>query len=267
MEKTAEQTPDFLQFVAWTHAHRRQLIAIGVAILVIGAGIGFYVWHKNSLETDANDALSNIKFPVPARPGVPAPPADPQPYVALANEYAGTSAASRALLLAAESYFDAGKFDQAQAQFGRFLSDYPDSPLANEASLGIAACLEGQGKFAEAASRYDDILRRNAGSSILPQAKSALARLDVALNKPEEALRLYEEMVKTGNSDSWTAEAQIQAEELIAKYPNLKKPTAPPAQPAPPAGMTMSPPLQMPPAATNKPASVPAKPVSPSTNK
>jgi predicted negative regulator of RcsB-dependent stress response len=257
MDKAVQQSADFYQLAAWFHANRQRVIAITSAVLVIAAIIGIYFWHKDYRETEANNALSNIKLPAPSREAQ-ANPADAQPYVSVADEYAGTSAASRALLMAGGTYFNAGKFDQAQAQFGRFLAEYPDSPLANQASLGIAASLEAQGKVPEAAARYDDIIRRHPTDSIVPQAKSALARLDVAQNKPEEAMRLYEELAKTGNNDSWSAEASSQLSELLAKYPNLRKQPPAPA----PAPSASTPVFSVPPSAQPAPAA-PASPTSP----
>src|SRR5437899_646839 len=59
------------------------------------------------------------------------------------------------------------------------------------------------------------------------EAKSALARLYLVQGKPEMALKLYEDLAKGRNNDSWSAEAEIQASELLAKYPNLKPKPAP----------------------------------------
>lgn len=232
-----------MNLVAWFQINRKRVITIAAAVAAIGAAVGLYIWHHNNNETQANIALSDIKPPAYSPTGA-AMPADPQPYLKVADDYAGTAAGSHAQLMAAQAYFDAGKFDQAKAQFEKFLTQYPDNPLASQAALGVAASLEAAGKTAEAATRYDDIIKRNQGSSILPEAKSALARLYVEQNKPEEALRLYKELVQAGNNDTWSAEADIQLKELIAKHPELKKLLAPPAAVAPVA----------PAAATGKPA-------------
>jgi len=72
-------------------------------------------------------------------------------------------------------------------------------------------------------------------------------------NKPEQALRMYEELAKAGNNDTWSAEAGIQAEELLAKYPALRKPANPVSVPSvvPKASATVSVPSASP--ATNQP--------------
>jgi thioredoxin-like negative regulator of GroEL len=82
--------------------------------------------------------------------------------------------------------------------------------------------------------------------STTPQVKSALARCYVALNKPEMAKNIYEDLERGNNNDTWSAEARSQLQELLVKYPNLVKPAAP----APVAGSSNRPVTL--PAATNK---------------
>jgi predicted negative regulator of RcsB-dependent stress response len=267
MDKAVDESADFYQLVAWFHANRQRVIVFTAVVLVIAGVVGLYFWHKNNREAQANIALSNAKLPIASRE-TQINASDAQAYVTVADDYAGTSAASRALLIAGETYFDAGSYDKAQAQFGRFLAEYPENPLANQASLGIAASLEAQGKVPEAASRYNDIINRHQGDSIISQAKSALARLYVAENKPEEAAPIYEELARGGNNDTWSAEAGIQLQELLAKYPKLRK--QPPAQAPTSAAptITMPPSVKQMPAPAN-PAAAPTKttPSSSPTNK
>lgn len=256
-EQSAAQPADFLELVAWFHANRKRVITVAVAIAAIGAAIGLYYWHQNSVEESAQDALSNIKPPTPEESAMPTP-AFAQPYFDVAAQHQGTKAAAHALLLGAGILFDAGKYDEAKTEFDKFLAQYPESPLAPQASVGVAASLEAQGKFPDATSRYEDLLRRHQSDNVTPQIKSALGRLYVAQNKPEQALRLYEELARGGANDTWSAEAGIQAEELLAKYPNLRKPTGPVAVPptAPKASATVS----IPTATAIQPTNSPKKP-------
>lgn len=258
-----KQSADFYELVAWFHANRKQVIIVAIIVAVIGAGYGIFVWSKNSSEASANAALSTIRPPM-AREGQSTGPADAEPYLKVAQEHSGTAAGARALLIGAGILFDGGKFDQAKQDFDKFFAQYPENPLAIQALVGSAASLEAQGKLADAAAHYDDILKHHGNeSAVMPQVKSALARLQVALNHPEEALRLYDDMLKVQSNDSWTAEAGIQREELLAKYPNLRKPVAPPMAPPaatvpvpaskPSATVTVPVPQPKTPAATNSP--------------
>ena len=238
MESNATQTADFYKLVAWADENRKRLIGITVAVVVIVAAITAYVYYKQHRETQASEALSNLKPPgTPAAKGGPAPAED---YVKLAEANSGTGAAARALLVAGGIYFDSNKFADAQKQFENFLSQYPESPLRSEAMIGVAASLEAQGKKDEAAAKYKELIDRRSGDPVMPQAKSALARIYESQNKPELALALYKEMTeKGGGNDSWTAEAPIQMEELLTKYPKLR----PAPAPAPAAAMPMKMPV------------------------
>jgi tetratricopeptide (TPR) repeat protein len=222
------QATDLYDLMAWLHANRQQVIKISAVVLAVGAITGGYFWHKNYKETAASEALSILPPPSSAM-GAPVDSiAEAQPYLKLADDYSGTAAASRALLVAGGILFDAAKFDQAGAAFERFVREYSGSPLVTQAMVGLGSSLEAQGKTADAVARFDAILKQHPSDSVIPQAKSALARLYLAQNKPDLAMRLYEEMTRANINDTWTAEASIQLQELLAKYPNLKKPAPAP---------------------------------------
>ncbi len=226
MEKDVTQSADLYHLVAWFDANRKRVITILAVVLIVSASIGAYIWHKNYVETQAGEAISNMKQPATAEEAAAINLTAAQSYLKIADDYPGTRGGERALLIAGGILFDNGKFDQSKAAFDKFMTLYPESSLANQAQLGIAASLEAAGKNDEAAKRYDDLIKHHATDSTIPQAKSALARLYVSLNKPEQAMRLYEELAKGNNNDTWSAEAGIQLQELLAKHPELKKPVA-----------------------------------------
>ena len=132
MEDDVKHAADFYRLVKWIHVRRKQLTRIGIGVAVVAAIVGFLIWHKNYNETAASEAISTLKPPVSAE-GTQASTADP--YVKVANDYPGTPAGSRALLTAGGILFDAGKYKEAQDTFDRFVREYPDSPLVNQAVL------------------------------------------------------------------------------------------------------------------------------------
>ena len=226
MDKDVKQSADFYGLVAWAHANRKQLIWISAIVVIVGGGIGIYNLYKSNREAEANTALSDIK-PL-SDPDEQTNAAAADPYIKVAASYSGTGAAARACLLAGDILFQSGKYQEAQQQFSRFLSEYPDYPLADQALIGIAKSYEAQGNLADAATRYKDFVDHHPASSALQDARSSLARVYLAQNKPELALQEYEQLLQGRNNDSWTAEAGSQREELLEKYPNLKKVVAPP---------------------------------------
>ena len=257
MEKEVKQTADFYRFVAWAHANRKRLIVISTVVLIVGAGIGIYNWSKSNREAQANEELSNIKLPASAEESTNAVAAEP--YLKVAADFPGTSGGARGLLIGGGFLFDAGKYQEARQRFEQFLSEYGDYPLADQALLGVAASYEAERNLTEAASRYREFIDRHPAASTLPQVKSALARVYLAQNKPDLALQQYEELERGRNNDSWSAEAGIQKEELLTKYPNLRKQPTAPASPAAP----MMDVLPKPPAASSNLTNTPPTPTTP----
>lgn len=251
MDDVSKQTMDL---IGWAHTNRKPLIRILVTVAIVAAVVGGWIGYKNHREVAGSEALSNIRPQLDAR-GRPLP-VPVEAYLKVADDYAGTTGGARALLIAGGMLFEAGKFTEAQAQFDRFLREYPEYPVANEALLGAASSLEAQGKTNDAIARYEDLINHHTADTTAPQAKAALAQLYVAENKPEPALRLYEELMRSANNDSWSVEASIQREELLDKYPNLKKPaptspallpvapTLPAATSSPPATSSVAPPVK-----------------------
>ncbi len=211
----------FERSLNWFDANRQKLIKIAIVAAIGALVVSYYVWSSNQQETNASAALSDVK------PGAGA--ADD--YLKLASQYPKTTAAPRAVLLAAGDLFATGKYTEAQAQFERLLRDYTDSPFRVPALLGVAASLDAQGNIAEATTRYSDIIQRYSKDAATAQAKSALARLHEIAGKPALALALYEDLQKTEAYNSFGLEANIRRLALLAKYPELAKATAPVVSP------------------------------------
>jgi len=220
---------------AWFETHRKQ-VAWGAAIVVVAAFIGwFIVYHQDQKQIASGEALSNIVIPQVSNPNArPAPDA----YLRVARDYPDTSAGERALLLAAASMFDEGKYTDARAQFDRFRREHHDSTLLGEALLGMAACLDAEGKSSEALTAYRDLVDHHPNDLvILPQAKFALGRLYEAAGQPSLARDFFEQVLRTDpyGSTSLGSEAGIRLEELKLKYPSLT-----PSTPMPTNGPTFN---------------------------
>lgn len=241
MDKDTKSGGDIYALVAWADANRKQLIWGATAVVCAAAIIGLYVMHKYNQESDANAALAVVRLP-------PVPEQAPQ-FAEVANRYPQTISGARAMLIAGGLYFQDGQFEPARMMFQRLLAEHPDFSLADEASIGVAVCLEAEGKTNEAIAHYEEILHRPPGPT-WAQTRSALARLYAQQNQPERAMQLYIEMLQARNNDSWTMEASAQVSELLEKYPSLRQKlaaqSAPAAAPAAPAatGATPVPVLQ-----------------------
>lgn len=252
MESDVTQPAIFDKLWMWGETHKKQLLVGTVIALVVGLAIAFWFVHQGQEQIDANSALAKLVSRA-ASPNTPPPSADN--LLKVGADYSGTDAGQRALLLGASELFAEGKYDDAHAQFQRFLQQYSDSPFAGEAALGAAACLDAQGRAQDAIDAYRGVADRYLQNwNIGPQAKLALARLLVAQGKLQDARG---ELMDLANPRSFppeiTGEANMRLRELFAAHPELMP--APPA--APPNGMVFG--------NTNRPA--PSAPVVTSTNR
>src|SRR5215469_1224299 len=173
MESDVTQPALIDKLWVWGDAHKKQLLIGSVAVLVVGLGIAFWLAHQSQEQTDANYALSKLVAKA-ISPNAPAPGADA--LLKVGNDYPGTDAGQRALLLAAADLFADGKYDAARGQFQRFLQEHGDSPFAGQAALGLAATMDAQGRTQDAINAYRSAADHYSQDwNVAPQAKLALA--------------------------------------------------------------------------------------------
>jgi len=217
MDSDAAQLPVFDRLEVWIGKNRTQALTGATIVLALGLIIGFYLWYKGEKETNASEALTSVSMPTG-----PAPRADAaDAYLKVAATYPKSSAAARAVLLAGATFFTEGKYDQAKAQFEKFVRDYREPTFMGEALLGIAACLDAQNKTDEAIRAYKDLTEHHSGDPAVPQAKFALARLYEGQGKPEMARTLFEDVARSEPYSSLGSEAGMRLEELKMKHPEL----------------------------------------------
>ncbi len=206
-----------------------------VAVVVVALAIAFSVWKKGQDQEDANNQLFADPSLLVSNPKLAPPSADG--LLKINRDYPGTTAGEAAQLIAAERLFVDGKFEEANTEFSKFITDHPGNPLIAQAQVGVAATLEAQGKTTEAMDKYRDIIAMYAADpNISAPAKLTLARLDEAQNKPEQALSYYTDLARDPSPyDLWATEARERRIFLLAKHPELDKPapaaTAPSEQP------------------------------------
>jgi predicted negative regulator of RcsB-dependent stress response len=229
MESDVTESALFYKLWAWGDKNKKQLLWGLIALVVVGMGIAFWLAHQSEMQNDANDALSKL-----TNRGFSASTPEPTPeaLLKLAADYPNTDAAQRSLLLGAAALFDAGKYDEAQAQFQKFLKDYSDSPLVGQAALGAAACLDAQGKTNDAASAYQSVIDRYPNQNVVPQARLSLARLLEAQGKIKEARNNLEEILHT-SSGTIGSEAAAHLQELNTAHPEVTATNASSSSPVP----------------------------------
>ncbi len=224
MDSDIAHSDTFWKLWAWFEKNRKQVLTGITAAAVLTLIIWFFLWRAEEKQIAASQALARIVTAQMTNPGAAQNQAEA--LLKIATDYPGSSAAERAVLLAAGNLFTQAKYEDAQKQFGRFVREFGNSRLLGQAKLGIAACLDAQGKTNEAIAAYKDLAERHPNEIVVPQAKFALARLYEAQKQPEQAKRLFEEVARGDAYGSIGSEAGMRLEEIKLKYPNLT-PTAP----------------------------------------
>ncbi|HYV29400.1 MAG TPA: tetratricopeptide repeat protein [Candidatus Eisenbacteria bacterium] len=219
MDAEVSKQDRFYNFLAWLHVNRTRVLIVAAGAVLIASVVGFLTWNKHHQEDVASEALSEIKGST--RAGTPAPAGTAEAYLKVANSYPNTAAGARALLLAASTFFDEQKYEEAKQQFEKFARAYPDSPWRSQAELGIAVCLDSPKKTQAAADKYDEIIKRYANEPAADLARLELARWQEQLGKPDLALRYYQELVKANPYTSLGSEAGVQKQQILEKHPEL----------------------------------------------
>lgn len=231
MEQVAAELPVLDRAWAWYQGHKKQTVQIATGSAVVILAVVGYFWWGAKVESSAAEDLARVEASRVAVRTARTP--NPEAFLKVAEEHAKTKAGARARLLAGADFFLQGKYPEAQAQYQKFQTEYPDSPYRNQALLGVAACLNALGKTEEAATAYKTVVDRNPGEALLPAAKFALARIYDSQGKYDQAFKLYDELSKSQSGGTIATEAGLRAVELSPKLP-------PPVTP-PPAAAAVSP--------------------------
>ena len=223
MSLNSEESPGWIEFLAWLEVHKQKLLLGGVGILLIGATLYVTKWRADQKEQVAGAALYELQIKQSQADDFKA-----EEFLELSETYAGTTAGGRALLLAARAHFVNGQFDQARKQFEQFRKLYDSSGFLDNALYGIAACYDAAGKLEEAKNAYQIVVERFANTPIASQAKLAIAGIYEVQSRPEEALALYKELDRPGVSPSYTARASERRGKILKEHPELQpKPEVP----------------------------------------
>ena len=225
-----ETRPDrMLELLAWVEVNKKQLLYGLVGALLLGLGFYIFNYSRHQRELSANAALFALdKLPEGRERAAHAAAAD---YFTVAKDFSGTRAAERALLLGAGVLFAEKEFGKAQEKFEQFLSEYPASPSASTAAYGVAACHDAKNDVDKAMEGYQRVITSYSTAPEVTQAKLALALLHEVKTQPDSALKVYDDLLR--KPSVWNSEANMRREMLLAKYPHLAVPAAPPVFKAP----------------------------------
>ena len=184
----------------WEKDGKSTVIWLLVAAIAIG---GYYGWknHRAAVKAAAADALVNAYTTEEIEDAV--------------SKFSGSATEGALKLRLAKSYFDAGRYDEALAQYealdGKAPEGFSDIPV-----VGKAQCLEALGKFAEAQKAFDAFAEANPKSYLTLTAQLGAVRCLAQADDKKGALARVETL-KTANKDDEISKARVEAIESLVK--------------------------------------------------
>ena len=165
--------PEFLPLVEWWEKDGKQTVALlAVAAIVVG---GWYGWknYRASVRAAASESLTSAYTSDELEEAV--------------SRFSGQPVGGALKIRLAKSYFDAGRYEEALAQYEALAANPPDG-FADIPVVGKAQCLEALGKFAEAAEAFDAFAEANPKSYLLLTAQLGAARSFAQAGDKKKAL-------------------------------------------------------------------------------
>lgn len=205
--------------VRFVQARRTAVLAALVALgLLAAAGYGYW-WYQERREDEASRALARAHATIRAeQPGTPGNRDEAMKrYREIAEQYRGTRSAEESLIALGNLQFEAGKMDDAVGSFGEYLTIYPRGRFRVMAGLGKAYAQEAKADLQGAAKTLSELLDRDKDDPLAGEAYMALARMYEGLKKPDEAMRVYGQVVERFSQTQWAQHALQRMSALKAK--------------------------------------------------
>jgi len=195
--------------VRFVRAHRAAVVA-ALVVLVIGASAAAgYGWYRQRQEEAAGrlltEAFAVMRGEQPGSSGNPEEAT--KRFEEVASQFPSTRGAEEALIFLGNLQFNAGKTDEALGTFSKYLTTFPRGRFTLMAGLGKAYAQEAKGDLQGAAETLSQILDRDKDDPLAGEAYMSLARVDEGLKKPDEAMRVYGQVVEKYPQSRWAEHA------------------------------------------------------------
>ncbi len=211
-----------LDLLTWLEENRNLIASLLVGLSVLVVVMLVWRWRSQKVELAANEALMGAY--APPNPSTEEFKVSSDTLLKIASDHSGTAAGERALLLAAGQLYADSKYDPAREKFATFVQQFPESPFAATAHMGLAAASDALGKSAEALTGYNSLLQRFPSDAVANHARLAKAGILESMNQPTEALAVLDEMTKAGQFSPVVQQATMRRQLLLQKHPELDKP-------------------------------------------
>jgi TolA-binding protein len=213
-------------------AHRQQLTLLAVVVLALVVGAGAFGFWRNQQDDQASlamgQAITTYTAPIRAQDA----PVDPnqlsftsvqeratkaqEQFQAIGDKYPHTQSGKNAGYMAGVAALDAGKYSDAEAKF-RKAADIGGKELASLAKMGLASVYEATNRDQEAINVYNELMKKPTVSVSRARAQFALATL-YERKDPVQAKKIYDQLA----SDKSPAVAQMAKQRLSIITPGGK---------------------------------------------
>jgi predicted negative regulator of RcsB-dependent stress response len=202
--------------VSWYETNKKLLANVGIAIAVLIAGGWFYINNNRTNNEKAANEFAKVfsyydngQYQL-AINGLPEK--NVRGLQAIVNDYGSTQYGNIAQFYLANSYFNSGELDKAQAAYEDASLDAPILEASRIA--GIAACFEAKMNHADAAKYFEKAGKANANDPNTAEYLSNAARNYAQAGNKEQAIELYKLIKKEHSSSAAARDAERYLDEL-----------------------------------------------------
>lgn len=194
-----KEHPEFVPVIEWWEKDGKQIvITLAIALVAFGGFKGIQA-HRASVKVAASDALVSAYTTEEIENAV--------------SKFGSEASGGVLKLRLAKSYYDAGSYDAALAQYEEAakgeLNGFEAIPV-----VGKAQCLEAMGKADEALAAFDAFVSENPKSYLTLTAQLGGARCLAAKGDKDGALARLAALKET---DDELAKARVEATEALVK--------------------------------------------------
>jgi outer membrane protein assembly factor BamD (BamD/ComL family) len=205
--------------IEFCQERRRIGLGILVALVVIGGACAGYFWYQERQERGAQALLAKTQAALRGdKPGTPGNSEEAtKGFAEVVRQFPGTSAAEESLVRLGNMQYDGGKYDDAIASFGKYLATYGRGNFRILVGIGKAYAEDAKGDHQAAVKTLSELVATVKDDPMLGEAYSDLARFFEEAKKPEDALRVYGQIVERFPRTQWEQRALRRMSLLKAK--------------------------------------------------
>jgi predicted negative regulator of RcsB-dependent stress response len=194
--------------LAQAQAHRQQLTLLGIVVLVLvlaGGAYGYWRSHQDEqASAELGKALTTYATPIRAAGALPDPnfptygstaerdTEAAKQFQAVADKFPRTDSGKNALYMAAAAALDGGQYAEAESKFKK-VAETGNKDLAALAKLGLASVYEATNRDQDAINIYNELIKKPTQSVSAQRAQFALADL-YEHKDPAQAKRIYDQL-------------------------------------------------------------------------